>query len=461
MQRAIVIGGSLAGMCVARVLSEHFDDVLIVERDAIPEGPEFRAGVPQGRHAHVLLTRGQRELDAFFPGFSAALREAGAPYFDAGEYIATRRQPGWQTVGPAGAKVLWCSRVLLEASVRRLLRAQHRNVRELDCTHVVGLLRDARGLCGVRVRDREQRQSDLPATLVVDASGRNSHAERWLRELGVAAPACELVDSHAGYASRLYQAPTERPASWWWKGLWIDWEPPNLPRAGVILPLEGDRWYVTVAGIGDHRPPIDSAGFEAFLKTLSTPVLADAVALAKPLSEVAGSRSLSNIFRRYDRWAEQLPGFIAVGDSVCAFNPIYGQGMSSAAACAAILQTTLRTHAVGAPDFARQFFREQGQFLKSVWSMSTGADFLWPDTAGKRPRGVPLLSDYMRIAMRRLHSDAALRRRATPVFNLTAPLSLFVQPRFVAHVLLSEARARLEARLLPTSSVPDAPPLPA
>ncbi|MEY4513494.1 MAG: hypothetical protein RLZZ450_5616 [Pseudomonadota bacterium] len=243
--------------------------------------------------------------------------------------------------------------------------------------------------------------------------------------------------------------------------MWIEWEPPHLPRGAIIFPLENNQWYVTAAGIGDDRPPVDVAGFDAFLKTVSTPVLADAVALATPLSDVAGSRSLSNVFRRYDTWSEQVPGFIAVGDSVCAFNPIYGQGMSSAAVCAATLREVLAAHSPHDADFGAHFFREQGKFLKGVWTLSTGADFRWPSTAGKRPRRIPVLSEYMTLALQRLHGDAALRRRASPVFNLTAPLTKFLEPSFIAHVLLSTARARLEACTRKPSGVPDAPPVPA
>jgi 2-polyprenyl-6-methoxyphenol hydroxylase-like FAD-dependent oxidoreductase len=464
MTRAIVIGSSLAGMCVARVLVDYFDDVVILERDSIPEGIEHRAGVPQSRHAHVLLSRGQRELDGFFPGFSAALRAAGAPCFDPGVYLATRREPGWQDVGSTDDEAVCCSRVLLEFTVRRLLREQHSKVRILERTQVMGLLRSAEGaraIRGVRLRNADKEQLELSAELVVDSSGRASHAHRWLSELGISPPESKLVDAHAGYASRLYQAPAQPPASWWWKGLWIEWEPPHLPRGGVIFPLEGNRWYVTLLGIGDDRPPVDVDGFEAFMKTVSTPALAEAVALATPLSEVAGSRSLSNVFRRYDRWSERLPGFLAVGDAVCAFNPIYGQGMSSAAACAAILRDELRTRSPSDVDFEVHFFRAQGRFLKDVWTMSTGADFRWPGTAGKRPRHVPILSAYLALAMGRLHGDAALRRRATPVFNLRAPLTRFLEPSFVLHALLSAARGRVEAMLRPATHIPDAPPRPA
>src|SRR5215471_9937141 len=73
---ALVIGGSLAGMCAARVLSDVFDQVTIIERDAYPSAPDFRTGVPQARHIHNLLARGLLEFESFFPGFEARMREA-------------------------------------------------------------------------------------------------------------------------------------------------------------------------------------------------------------------------------------------------------------------------------------------------------------------------------------------------------------------------------------------------
>ena len=91
---AVVIGGSLAGMCAARVLGDFVDNVTIVERDANTSAHEFRSGVPQARHVHNLLARGLQELDGFFPGFEQRMRDCGAVAVETGWDIATMSQHG-------------------------------------------------------------------------------------------------------------------------------------------------------------------------------------------------------------------------------------------------------------------------------------------------------------------------------------------------------------------------------
>lgn len=461
MSTALVIGGSLAGMCVARVLTAHFAEVVVIERDVLPSEPAHRPGAPQSHHAHGLLERGRSELEALFPGFESAMREAGALLFDPGVAFATRRAPGWQALGPNGTELLWSSRVLLETTVRRLLRAQS-GVRVLEGSTVRGLLLDAQSrVRGVRVSDREGEQRELAADLVVDASGRSSRVESWLSALGVTPPTCERVDLHAGYASRVYRAPRNRPVEMWWRGLWLEWEPPHRGRGGVIFPIENDCWFVSLVGMRDDCPPVDAEGFRRFMDGLSSPALARAVDLAEPISDVFGYRSLANVFRHYERWRNPLAGFVAIGDSVCAFNPIYGQGMSSAAACAQLLDQVLRAHPSQRRDGLEQaFFRKQADFLQTVWTLATGADFRWPHVEGERPKSVPLVSSYLRVALPELHRRPSLRRMANPVFNLTGPLSLLFAPSFATLALLSAAWSRLEHKLLGQKLPPELPPPP-
>jgi 2-polyprenyl-6-methoxyphenol hydroxylase-like FAD-dependent oxidoreductase len=463
MRRAIVIGGSVGGLSAARALDGFFDEVVVIDRDSFPSEVQGRSGVPQSRHAHVLLERGALELEALFPGFMARMCAAGALSFDPGDGLAVRRVYGWQPIGAHGAEMLWASRDLLEFTLRKLLREQTR-VRLLEQTRVVGLRYEGspahRKVIGVTLRGEHASATDLAAELVVDASGRHSHAEDWLRELGVTPPERDKVDSHAGYASRLYQAPAEKPAGWWWKGLWIEWQPPGLPRAGVICPIEGNRWMVTLVGIEDQIPPTDERGYLAFMRTLSSPLLADAVAQATPLSDIAGNRTMANLYRRYDRWRVRVPGFVAVADAVCAFNPIYGQGMSVAAVCAGLLRAQLHETGAQHPRFAERFFARQAQFMSTPWRLATGADFLWPNTEGKRPLSIPPLEAYMKLAFEAGHCDPQLRQHLAPVFGLTGSLARFFDPSFVSQVLLSTSRRRLQARLFGESYVPEAPPVP-
>ena len=470
MSRAIVVGGSIAGMCAARVLCDHYDEVVLIDRDVFPSEVAMRAGIPQSRHAHALLGRGQDELERLFPGFVTAMTAGGALLFDPGSGLAMRRSLGWQDVGPNGFNTLWASRDLIEHTVRSRLRA-HGVVQLRERTSAIGLRcadNAPRRVTGLRVRRDAAASHEgggageqvLDADLVVDASGRHSHAERWLQELGLPLPDTQRVDAHAGYASRFYQPPPRerRPKDWWWQGLWVEYQP-NTPRGAVIFPIEHDRWLVTAVGIAGNYPPTDDAGFVAYLDTLSSRAIARAVALATPLSDIAGNRSMANVFRRYDQWDAELRGFVALGDAVCAFNPIYGQGMSTAAACAGLLADVLRARGK-APGFERAFFASSGAFLNDVWNLATGADFQWPTTEGDRPRVSPAIGAYLRLAMEAAHFDAKLRRQVVPVFNLTGSFKLFFEPRFAARALAAVAARRLRARIGVIALVPDLPPSP-
>ncbi|AUX26453.1 hypothetical protein SOCEGT47_070220 [Sorangium cellulosum] len=461
MSRAIVIGGSIAGMCSARVLCDFFDEVVLLERDPLPAGIGPRPGVPQSRHTHVLLPRGEQEIEALFPGFTAAVLGAGALKFDVGTGMAVRRVFGWQTVGPTGRDLLWASRDLFEGTIRSLLRQQTR-VEVRGGAQVLALRGATAGrprIRGVVVRD-EASERELEADLVVDASGRNTRAEPWLRELGLPAPTTRCVDSGAGYASRFYKAPPpeRRPSDWWWKGLWVEAEL-GRPRGAVVFPIEGDRWLVTASGFNGTHPPTDEQGFLDHLASLSSPIVSRAVALAEPLSPIHGNRSMANVSRAYDRWEIELPGFIAVGDAVCAFNPVYGQGMSTAAVSAAILRDVLRRRGPG-PGFEPVFFQQQAKFLRSVWDFATRSDFRWPATKGERPRTPALLAAYAKMAFESAHHDSALRRHLFPAFDLTGSATLLFEPGFVARVLLSTGQRRVRQRLFGTPSIPDSPPAP-
>jgi 2-polyprenyl-6-methoxyphenol hydroxylase-like FAD-dependent oxidoreductase len=462
MSRAVVIGGSIAGMCSARVLCDHYDEVVLLDRDRYPSRPGPRGGVPQSRHAHALLARGQRDLEAMFPGFVEQMRAAGALMFDPGVGLAMRWIPGWQELGPNGFDALWSSRELLEFTVRALLRAQTR-VELREGAQVTGLLGscDPSTVTGVRVRADGGGEHELTADLVVDASGRNSHAEEWLRALGIPALETQRVDSRAAYASRLYKAPSQarRPKECWWQGLWVEWEPPTLPRGGVIFPIEGDRWIATLVGIAPDYPPTDEQGFAGFCTRLSSHSLARALVTAEPISAISGYRSLANVYRRYDRLPTPPRGFVAVGDAVCCFNPLYGQGMSSASACSTILGDVLRKRGTG-PDLPRAFFRAQSKFIADVWTLATGADFAWPTTEGERPRIPQWLNQYLDLAIQSAHVDAELRRHIAPLFNLVGPLALFFDPRFAGKVLWRAARRRRHVRNHGAPQIPDAPPAP-
>ncbi len=460
---AVVIGGSMAGLCTARVLSAHFDTVTVLDRDTCPDGAFERAGVPQSRHVHALLVRGRQELNRLFPGFDALMLERGAHEIDFGSDFATLRSWGWERCHPTGMITLFASRNLIEATVRELFHKLP-NVDLREQTSVTGLGMTATGrphIDTVYVVPRAAGEpTSIQADLVVDASGRASKAPDWLQELGITPPHETIVNAHTGYSSRWYQAPDQLPKEWWWKGIWLDLKLPEQPLAGVLFPVEHNRWIVTLAGVSKHYPPKDEDEFTAALSQLRSPVLADAVRVAKPISSVYAYRKMANRFRRYEKWTARVDGFIAVGDSTCAFNPVYGQGMTTGTLSAGTLDECLKKYGPTHPELSRHFFKAQARVQADPWGLATGADFSLPETEGDRPRGARIVGPYMNALFMAAIEDMTLRRHVGEVLQMLKPPSSFFTPAVMGRIAKGVFRRWLQNKS--EQSVPPAlPPLPA
>ena len=460
---AVVIGGSMAGLCTARILSDHFDTVTVLDRDTCPDGAFERAGVPQSRHVHALLVRGRQELNRLFPGFDTLMLERGAHEIDFGSDFATLRSWGWERCHPTGMITLFASRNLIEATVRELFHKLP-NVDLREQTSVTGLGMTATGrprIDTVYVVPRAAGEpTSIQADLVVDASGRASKAPDWLQELGITPPHETIVNAHTGYSSRWYQAPDQLPKEWWWKGIWLDLKLPEQPLAGVLFPVEHNRWIVTLAGVSKHYPPKDEDEFTAALSQLRSPVLADAVRVAKPISSVYAYRKMANRFRRYEKWTARVDGFIAVGDSTCAFNPVYGQGMTTGTLSAGTLDECLKKYGPTHPELSRHFFKAQARVQADPWGLATGADFSLPETEGDRPKGARIVGPYMNALFMAAIEDMTLRRHVGEVLQMLKPPSSFFTPAVMGRIAKGVFRRWLQNKS--EQSVPPAlPPLPA
>ncbi len=396
---AVVIGGSIAGLLTARVLSDHFDGVTIVERDQLADAPAHRAGAPQAAHQHVLLLRGLQVVERLFPGMREELLALGAPLVDMASEMAWLTPAGWGVRFASELKMVTCSRELLEWALRRRLLAL-KNVRTIQATDVTGLVQE-RAIAGVRLRARHSATGERsePAQLVVDASGRHSKAPEWLEALGFARPTEEVVNGFLGYASRVYRVPdADRFA---WRGAYVQPAPPAHTRGGVIFPLEGQRWHVTLAGVGGDYPPTDEAGFLAFARSLRSSILYDAIRGAEPLTPIAGYRATENCRRRYEQMRRLPDGLVVLGDAACSFNPVYAQGMTTAALAAETLGTLLaqqprRTGVLELTGFSRRFQRALAQVHAAPWRLATSEDLRLPQTTGARPHALTrVLHGYM------------------------------------------------------------------
>jgi 2-polyprenyl-6-methoxyphenol hydroxylase-like FAD-dependent oxidoreductase len=436
---AIVIGGSIAGILAARVLSDYFSRVTVIDRDAFPDAPAHRKGTPQSHHAHGLLARGHAIIEQLFPGITAELRANGAS--------SARNVVPLALVSPAGKlrsekvndEFTAFSRYFMEWHIRQRL-AKHEGIRLITNCEVTELLAtpDRQRVTGIRMRQRgaDDRVETLHADLIVDASGRHSQAPKWLVELGYAAPPEETINSDIGYASRFYAKPADFPAEW--EGIIINGRPPHNPRAGLILPIEHNRWHVTMGGFAGHYPPTDEDGFLQWARDLADPSIYEAIRVAEPISPIRGYRTPENRlrhFERLDRWPQR---FIATGDSVCAFNPIYGQGMTTSALDALALDESLRQQRLHPrSDFERQFQHRIAQTVAAPWLIATGEDLRWEGVylRGARPRlGLRLLHSYMNLVLQQAREDLVVSQAYFNVLNLIDAPDSLMHPRLLIRV---------------------------
>jgi 2-polyprenyl-6-methoxyphenol hydroxylase-like FAD-dependent oxidoreductase len=382
---AVVIGGGIAGLTMARVLTDHFAQVTLIERDRLPDDPQFRRGAPQARHAHTLAVRGQTILEQQFPGLTDELAANGAVVINGGSEVAFFVGGEWHEVRRHQAIVsITCSRPLLEEAMYRRL-ADYPGLHILQEQTVLGLEVDKQGrrVTGVCLRGRRglaEHETKLAADLVVDASGRESQAPQWLAHLGYTPPQETSVKAFAGYASRLYQRPAEFGHNW--KTLYIRPTPPHGTRGGVIIPIEGDRWHVTLLSMAGDYPPTDEAGFLAFARSLPTPQFYEAIKAAEPLTMIYGYRRTESRVRHYDQLPRYLEGLLVGGDAAYSLNPVYAQGMTAAVLGSRALEQCLTAHhrREDLTGLAKAFQTQLSRVVADPWQMVTREDQRWPAT---------------------------------------------------------------------------------
>ena len=371
--RAVVLGGSVAGMLAAAALAQRYTGVTVVERDILPRGgPGHRRGVPQGRHVHALLPQGRRIVEELLPGFTERVMDAGG---HRGDILGDAR---WYLNGlplrraNAGLAAVSASRPLIEATVRELALALP-NVTLLDGHEVLGVRAGQGRVTGARVTSLHGAGSQvLPAGVVVDATGRGSRAPHWLADLGLPVPPEESVRIDLQYTSRLFDVPDELFGG---DIAVITARFPGQHRSAVMQRLEGGRALVTLAGVHGERAPADLAGFLRYAESLPVPDTADVVRVAKPAGDAMTFHYPVYVRRRYERLETVPDGLLVLGDAACAFNPVYAQGMSVAAMCAGALRTSVEPAA---------FFAAQAELLDAPWTLAVRADVEGPSEPLRR-----------------------------------------------------------------------------
>ncbi len=342
---AVVIGAGIGGIAAAKVLSPHFSRVTVIEREELPQGPHLRKFIPQGQHINGLLVKGREALQTLFPEWEKAALGVGAVLADYGRDLNWITRSGKiRAFNYPGLESICCSRILLEWLIRtELLKLS--NVTLLSPAFVEGLILtpDQGRVQGLRVRESSGEVSEVKADLVIESCGKGSSLPVWLRQLGLGEVRLEIIDSTVVYASRRYRL--KHPEKMGAKMLWIE---RNLPsqRSGVVLPIENGQHFVCLSGANDQVPPSDPEGFLGFAAQLQSPLLHDLLVESEPLGEICIYRGTANRQRYYDELKVWPEGLLALGDSLCAFNPFYGQGVSVAALQALALGQWLNNHSV-------------------------------------------------------------------------------------------------------------------
>ncbi|MVO85303.1 monooxygenase [Streptomyces sp. p1417] len=466
--RAVVVGGGYAGLVTARVLADHFTEVLVLERDALRSDSGVHPHVPQGYHAHALLARGGEALERLFPGLRDRLGDLGAPVFDYGERISFLLPTGYAPADPVGVSVQTCTRDELERRLRERVSALPQ-VRLLAATRCETVTASAPGrLDQVHYRTAKTTTdtttdtatdtatepgtdtdtgtdtgtgmdadtdavTTVTADLVVDASGRSTSVDRWLSDAGLPASGKAVVKAKITYTSACYVRPPQDR-----QDFDIAYQmtfAPGVPRGGVVLAVEHHRWMCSLFGFDQHVPPTDDEGYLGFARTLGNPRIAEQIVSGTREGEIHRYTNPGNEWRLHhknSRWPERL---IAIGDALCVFNPVYGQGLTVAALEAELLGGLLRRRRAaesGLDGLSRAYHRATARLIQVPWTLASSSDLMW--APGGQPPAARFAHWYNQRVFALAVHEPDVWARFVRVLNMTAPPSLLFRPAVVAKV---------------------------
>lgn len=425
-------------MLAARVLSERFEQVIIVERDQLPQDAHERAGTPQDKHVHNLLSRGLQVMERLLPGFERDLEAHGALYLNWGKHARVLiANDHWMpeidtpvySWTASRALVEWVMRkhVLTRPNIQILERTQARNL-ELDTTQT--------RVVGVRVvkNGTPHLSHVLPADFVVDATGRSSKIMQWLNELGFDTPPETIVDAKVGYATRYFRKPANARNTW--RVLYMPARAP-ITRGAGIFEVENNLWIASLGGFAGDYPPNTPDDWMEYARSLPKPDFYEAIKDAEPLNnQVIGYRRTRN----YRRHFEKLPRFperlVVVGDAVCGFNPIYGQGMTNAALSVELLEQCLTESPSMPSGFSLEFQRRLAKQCDPIWTLATGSDMQFETTEGDRPNALTrFVQRYVDLYLEIMPQDPVLVEQFFRVTNIEIAPSALLNPAMMWRVL--------------------------
>jgi 2-polyprenyl-6-methoxyphenol hydroxylase-like FAD-dependent oxidoreductase len=436
LKQAIVIGAGIGGLTAAKAVSPHFENVTVFDRDALPDAPAPRPGTPQSWHTHGLLAGGHRALEFLFPGIAHDLIEAGAVR------VRVRRDMRFEVPGfdpfpqrDLGFDQFGLSRPSFERVCRRRVERE-RNIEFRPCARVTELIasRDNRAVAGVRFDGTHGTTGSLAADLVIDASGRASPTLRFLDAIGATRPTAIEIGIDQAYATAIFEKPDDAPTDW--LALVHVPMPPRSSRHAIIMPMEGQRWSVSLCVNHGEAPPRDVDTFMAFAKSLRLPTIYNAIRGAKRVGDIVRFGMPCSVLRAFDKLGRLPRGLVPLGDAVCRFPPVMGQGMSVAAQQSCVLASLLgfrRERTDPLDGLAEAFFRDIQPLLEAPWAVAMN-DLVYPQTRGMRTADFEARMQYARALMRLAAEDYETDRIVFEVRNLLKPQSALREPGLASRV---------------------------
>jgi 2-polyprenyl-6-methoxyphenol hydroxylase-like FAD-dependent oxidoreductase len=433
-QRAVVVGAGLGGLAAARVLADYFDEVVILDRDDLPDDAAPRPGVPQGKHPHGLLGGGLKALENLFPGFGNELIQAGAEPVEPG-FDMLYEIPG-QDVWPR-IKLSWPTYAMSRPLIERTLRRQVERIGKIKVRggcRVLNIASEARSLAanGIRYEGPDGNRKTLESDLIVDGSGNGSLTVEFLKATDRRPPTETRIGVNMRYASAFFERVDIGND---YKGVFTFPDAPEQSRGGLILPAESKRYQVVLIGRGNDIPPVNGDEFMSYARTLPTPSVYNAIKNAKRLTGISPFAFVESRWRHFARVPDFPNGLLPIGDAICRFNPVYGQGMTVALQEANLLFDVLRRlDGSQLATLAPTFLAKAETLMADPWAMSAIPDFVYPETTGERPADLEDRLNFQRALGRLAVRDAEVYELLTEIRHVLKPLSLLDDPSIVRRV---------------------------
>ena len=325
------------------------------------------------------------------------------------------------------------SRPLIERTLRRQVE-RIGNIKVRGERRVLNVVSDSnlQAATGIQCKMVDGSLETLKSDLIVDASGNGSLTVEFLKSIGRRLPQETSIGVNIRYASALFER----------SSIWNDYKVvlsfPNAPeqvRGGLILPAENNSNQVVLSGRGKDGPPIDGNGFLSYARQLPTPTIYNAIKNAKCLTGITPFSYPESRWRHFAQVPDFPRGLLPIGDAICRFNPIYGQGMTVASQEASMLFDLLQTlDRDSIATLAPTFLSKAETLIADPWAMSALPDLIYPETIGERP---PDLEDRLNFqgALNRLAArNVKIHELLTEIRHLLRPLTLLEDPDIVNRV---------------------------